>query len=135
MLVKEFQGLGLKVDLLDHGHAEDAGDVIEETSREIERENDDRVIYQRERERALSAAGKDIILNQDEDEDDFSDLSDVDDSIDEDIADFGDLDSEGDEEEVGLDAIEIDDSEAYNEDNDLPDDGMLDEDNLNEKEA
>ncbi len=29
VLVKEFQGLGLKVDLLDHGESADASDVIE----------------------------------------------------------------------------------------------------------
>ena len=45
VLVKELQGLGLKVDLLDHGEMSDASDVIEETSREIEREKDDQQIY------------------------------------------------------------------------------------------
>ena len=45
VLVKELQGLGLKVDLLDHGEATDAGDVIEKTSREIERTKDDQSIY------------------------------------------------------------------------------------------
>lgn len=45
VLVKEFQGLGLKVDLLDHGNSTDAGEVIEKTSREIEKERDDRLIY------------------------------------------------------------------------------------------
>ncbi len=45
VLVKEFQGLGLKVDLLDHGNSTDAGEVIEKTSREIEKERDDRSIY------------------------------------------------------------------------------------------
>lgn len=45
VLVKEFQGLGLKVDLLDHGESTDAGEVIEKTSREIERQSDDRLIY------------------------------------------------------------------------------------------
>lgn len=45
VLVKELQGLGLKVDLLDHGLVNDASDVIEETSREIEREKDDQRIY------------------------------------------------------------------------------------------
>ena len=45
VLVKELQGLGLKVDLLDHGEANDAGDVIEKTSREIEKTNDDQSIY------------------------------------------------------------------------------------------
>ena len=45
VLVKELQGLGLKVDLLDHGDSTDASDVIEETSREIEKEQDDKLIY------------------------------------------------------------------------------------------
>ncbi len=45
VLVKELQGLGLKVDLLDHGNAADAGDVIEKTSREIEKTKDDQSIY------------------------------------------------------------------------------------------
>ena len=45
VLVKELQGLGLKVDLLDHGESADASDVIEETSREIEKQQDDKVIY------------------------------------------------------------------------------------------
>ncbi|MBR2841392.1 DNA-directed RNA polymerase subunit beta [Candidatus Saccharibacteria bacterium] len=45
VLVKELQGLGLKVDLLDHGEAADAGDVIERTSKEIERSKDDQRIY------------------------------------------------------------------------------------------
>ena len=45
VLVKELQGLGLKVDLLDHGESADAGDVIEKTSREIEKDKDDSAIY------------------------------------------------------------------------------------------
>ena len=45
VLVKELQGLGLKVDLLDHGESSDAGDVIEKTSREIEKSKDDQLIY------------------------------------------------------------------------------------------
>ncbi len=45
VLVKELQGLGLKVDLLDHGEVADAGDVIEKTSREIEKDKDDQSIY------------------------------------------------------------------------------------------
>ncbi|MDO4759332.1 MAG: DNA-directed RNA polymerase subunit beta [Candidatus Saccharibacteria bacterium] len=45
VLVKELQGLGLKVDLLDHGEANDADAVIEKTSREIEKSQDDRLIY------------------------------------------------------------------------------------------
>ncbi len=42
VLVKEFQGLALKVDLLDHGNSTDAGEVIEKTTREIEHAHDDR---------------------------------------------------------------------------------------------
>ena len=45
VLVKELQGLGLKVDLLDHGESTDAGDMIEKTSREIEKSKDDQSIY------------------------------------------------------------------------------------------
>ena len=45
VLVKELQGLCLKVDLLDNGQSEDAGEVIEKTSREIEKEKDDQAIY------------------------------------------------------------------------------------------
>lgn len=45
VLVKELQGLGLKVDLLDHGEPSDAGDVIEKTSRDIEKSKDDQSIY------------------------------------------------------------------------------------------
>ncbi|MBR3228661.1 DNA-directed RNA polymerase subunit beta [Candidatus Saccharibacteria bacterium] len=45
VLVKELQGLGLKVDLLDHGESADAGDVIEKTSKEIEKSKDDQSIY------------------------------------------------------------------------------------------
>ena len=45
VLVKELQGLGLKVDLLDHGASADASDVIEKTSREIEKSQDDKLIY------------------------------------------------------------------------------------------
>ncbi len=45
VLVKELQGLGLKVDLLDHGESSDASDVIEKTTREIEKSKDDQSIY------------------------------------------------------------------------------------------
>ena len=45
VLVKELQGLGLKVDLLDHGESADAGDVIEKTSKAIEKDKDDQSIY------------------------------------------------------------------------------------------
>lgn len=47
VLVKELQGLGLKVDLLDNetGEESDADSVIERTSREISKEQDDQSIY------------------------------------------------------------------------------------------
>ena len=45
VLVKELQGLGLKVDLLDHGDARDADHVIEKTTEEVERQRDDSTIY------------------------------------------------------------------------------------------
>jgi DNA-directed RNA polymerase subunit beta len=45
VLVKELQGLGLKVDLLDNGTANDADRVIEKATEEVERMRDDSVIY------------------------------------------------------------------------------------------
>jgi DNA-directed RNA polymerase subunit beta len=45
VLVKELQGLGLKVDLLDNGTAADASEVIEKTTAEVERSKEDAVIY------------------------------------------------------------------------------------------
>ena len=39
--IRWFGGLGLKVDLLDHGESADAGDVIEKTSKEIEKSSND----------------------------------------------------------------------------------------------
>jgi DNA-directed RNA polymerase subunit beta len=45
VLVKELQGRGLKVDLLDNGDARDADRVIEKTTEEVERQRDDSVIY------------------------------------------------------------------------------------------
>jgi len=45
VLVKELQGIGLKVDLLDNGEATDAGDVIERTTRAVEKDKDDQSIY------------------------------------------------------------------------------------------
>ena len=47
VLVKELQGLGLKVDLLDNGDAKDADAVIEKTTRRVQNENDDAAIYAR----------------------------------------------------------------------------------------
>jgi DNA-directed RNA polymerase subunit beta len=45
VLVKELQGLGLKVDLLDNGEAADASDVIEKATAEVERSKEDAAIY------------------------------------------------------------------------------------------
>ena len=64
VLVKELQGLGLKVDLLDNGEARDADRVIEKTSREIEKSQDDRLIY----------AKHNVYMN--DDDNDLIDLSD-----------------------------------------------------------
>jgi DNA-directed RNA polymerase subunit beta len=47
VLVKELQGLGLKVDLLENGNAKDADAVIEKTTRRVQKENDDAAIYAR----------------------------------------------------------------------------------------
>lgn len=63
VLVKELQGLGLKVDLLDHGESADAGDVIERTSKEIEKSKDDQSIYDQHKKDAEPQ-----ILDLDEDE-------------------------------------------------------------------
>ncbi len=52
VLVKELQGLGLKVDLLDHGESTDAGDVIERTTREIEKDKNDGSIYDQKKKEA-----------------------------------------------------------------------------------
>lgn len=63
--MKEFQGLGLKVDLLDHGNSTDAGEVIERTSREIEKQRDDRLIYA---QRGVQQDTIDTIVDLDEEE-------------------------------------------------------------------
>ena len=64
VLVKEFQGLGLKVDLLDNGDSKDAGEVIEKTSRAIEQANDDSHIYTQHAHHAPA----DTIVDLDEEE-------------------------------------------------------------------
>ena len=45
VLVKELQGIGLKVDLLDNGESADASEVIERATREVEKNKDDQSIY------------------------------------------------------------------------------------------
>ena len=64
VLVKELQGLGLKVELRDGGETTDADTAIENISREIERAQDDRLIYEKHN---LAADGDDTIdLTEDE---------------------------------------------------------------------
>ena len=69
VLVKELQGLGLKVDLLDNGEATDADTAIEATSREIEKTQDDRVIYAKHNVKPeLDDDEDESLINLDEDE-------------------------------------------------------------------
>ena len=73
VLVKEFQGLGLKVDLLDHGNSTDAGEVIERTSREIEKERDDRLIYA---QHGMQQDAVETMVDLDDDDEEVKDLLD-----------------------------------------------------------
>ena len=98
VLVKELQGLGLKVDLLDHGESADASDVIEETSREIEKAQDDKLIYDQHKKNTES----DLESLSDEDLDDLVDddegmqITDEEgEEIVEEDADGGDFDDDG----------------------------------------
>ncbi len=108
VLVKELQGLGLKVDLLDHGDSTDASDVIEETSREIEKASDDKLIYDRieaekhanlesmtteEADDMLENQGEDINVTSEEEEDSVTE-GDFDDEFDEDLE-VEDFDDDG----------------------------------------
>lgn len=63
VLVKELQGLGLKVDLLDNGDARDADRVIEKTTEMVGRENDDAAIYARHEEEIVPESGEDAEEN------------------------------------------------------------------------
>ena len=105
VLVKELQGLGLKVDLLDHGEAADAGDVIEKTSKEIEKDKDDQSIYDQhkkdtepkildldedEAEAMMAEEGIDI-TESDDDDSDF-DISEPDDEPELDITEIDEED-------------------------------------------
>jgi DNA-directed RNA polymerase subunit beta len=63
VLVKELQGLGLKVDLLDNGDARDADRVIEKTTEMVGRENDDAAIYARHEEEIVPETGEDAEEN------------------------------------------------------------------------
>lgn len=92
VLVKELQGLGLKVDLLDHGESADADQVIEKTSREIEKEKDDQAIYAQHQEKS---SGDDIIELDDEEVSEMMDEEGIqikegdDDVVDDGSVDFG----------------------------------------------
>ncbi len=76
VLVKELQGLGLKVDLLDNGVARDADRVIEKTTEEVERQRDDSVIYAQHEEEYVEE--EDSEDSEAEIEDDFDDEGNVD---------------------------------------------------------
>lgn len=65
VLVKELQGLGLKVDLLDNGSSNDADSVIEKTTREIEKSRDDKAIYEKH---AKAPTSDDIEITPEESE-------------------------------------------------------------------
>lgn len=114
VLVKELQGLALKVDLLDHGESADAGDVIEKTSREIEKSKDDQSIYDQHKKKAepeildLDASEAEAMMREDEgmsieevDEDGY-----VDSGVEED-ADLENVEGEFEEEVEDLDDSEI----------------------------
>ena len=92
VLVKEFQGLGLKVDLLEQGESKDAGEVIEKTSREIEQENDDSRIYAQHAHHAPA----DTIVDLDEEEKEVMDAEGVS------IREADELDESSDDSEAGL---------------------------------
>ena len=92
VLVKEFQGLGLKVDLLEQGESKDAGEVIEKTSREIEQENDDSRIYAQHAHHAPA----DTIVDLDEEEKEVMDAEGVS------IREADELEESSDDSETGL---------------------------------
>ena len=92
VLVKEFQGLGLKVDLLEQGESKDAGEVIEKTSREIEQENDDSRIYAQHAHHVPA----DTIVDLDEEEKEVMDAEGVS------IREADELDESSDDSETGL---------------------------------
>ncbi len=68
VLVKEFQGLGLKVDLLDHGESSDADEVIEQTSREIAESQKDEKIYAAAREESRKEPESGDLVDLDDEE-------------------------------------------------------------------
>ena len=100
VLVKEFQGLGLKVDLLDHGNSTDAGEVIEKTSREIEKQRDDRLIYA---QHGMQQDAVETMVDLDDEDDEIKDMLD-DEGVE--ITDAEDLD-----EPDGLGEMDLDDED------------------------
>ncbi len=100
VLVKEFQGLGLKVDLLDHGNSTDAGEVIEKTSREIEKQRDDRLIYA---QHGMQQDAVKTMVDLDDEDDEIKDMLD-DEGVE--ITDAEDLD-----EPDGLGEMDLDDED------------------------
>ena len=90
VLVKELQGLGLKVDLLDHGESADAGDVIEKTSREIEKDKDDLAIYDQHkkdtRPEILDLDDEEAEAMMAEEGIDITEVDELDDGIEEEVA-------------------------------------------------
>ena len=94
VLVKELQGLGLKVDLLDNGDAKDADSVIEKTTRRVQKENDDAAIYARLDNEELVAESA-----EDAEENGISQIDGSDDDAVEVEMDDIDIDTNNDEEE------------------------------------
>lgn len=94
VLVKELQGLGLKVDLIDNGDARDADRVIEKTTEEVERQRDDSVIYAQKdeippeeyvEEEGFDGGGEESIDEGDEEYDEFDVESEAEGDIEDDI--------------------------------------------------
>ena len=89
VLVKEFQGLGLKVDLLDHGESSDADTVIENTSAEMAKEKDDNTVYEQVFDKKSEGGGGELVDLDEEDEDlvnveEIVETADLEDNINED---------------------------------------------------
>jgi DNA-directed RNA polymerase subunit beta len=116
VLVKELQGLGLKVELLDHGESTDADQAIEKTSREIEKSRDDRLIYAKAEREANAANASDEIELTDEEKNEMLETE-------------GMLitDENGDEIAEESDEYEVDDTpESDDPEDDFDDDGTID---------
>ena len=116
VLVKELQGLGLKVELRDHGESTDADQAIEKTSREIEKSRDDRLIYAKAEREANAANASDEIELTDEEKNEMLETE-------------GMLitDENGDEIAEESDEYEVNDTpESDDPEDDFDDDGTID---------